>query len=78
VGAVNGVVTTQMATFIEGRNMVRTSCDEESFRNFFAGFSAIGVKDMDAGLDLARELGIELPGARCTRRLIESVFFDEY
>ena len=78
VGTVNGVVTPLMATFIEGRNMVRASCDEESFRNLFTGFAAIGVKDMDAGLDLATELEIELPGARCTRRLIESVFFDEY
>ncbi|NQT73540.1 MAG: NAD(P)-dependent oxidoreductase [Chloroflexi bacterium] len=78
VGEVNGVVTPLMAGFVEGRNMVRASCDEESFRNLFAGFAAIGVKDMDAGLDLATELEIELPGARCTRGLVESVFFDEY
>lgn len=78
VGAVNGVVTPLMAGFIEGRNMVRASCDEEAFRNIFAGFAAIGVKDMDAGLDLATELEIELPSARCTRGLVESVFFDEY
>ncbi len=78
VGEVNGVVTPVMANFVEGRNMVRASCDEESFRNIFAGFAAIGVKDMDAGLDLAAELEIELPGARCTRGLVESVFFDEY
>ena len=78
VGEVNGIVTPLMANFVEGRNMVRASCDEESFRNLFAGFAAIGVKDMDAGLDLATELEIELPGARCTRGLVESVFFDEY
>ncbi len=78
VGEVNGVVTPVMAGFVEGRNMVRASCDEESFRNIFAGFAAIGVKDMDAGLDLATELEIELPGAQCTRGLVESVFFDEY
>ncbi len=78
VGEVNGVVTPVMAGFIEGRNMVRANCDEESFKNIFAGFAAIGVKDMDAGLDLATELEIELPGAQCTRGLVESVFFDEY
>ena len=78
VGEVNGVVTPLMAGFIEGRNMVRASCDEESFRNIFAGFAAIGVKDMEAGLDLAAELELELPGARCTRGLVEPVFFDEY
>jgi len=78
VGTVNGVVTPQMVSFIEGRNMVRASCDEESFRNLFAGFAAIGVKDMDAGLNLATELEIELPGSRCTHGLIEKVFFDEY
>ena len=78
VGAVNGVVTPLMANFVEGRNMVHDSCDEESFRELFAGFAAIGVKDMEAGLDLAAELEIELPGARCTRGLVESVFFDEY
>ncbi len=78
VGEVNGVVTPLMAGFIEGRNMVRASCDDESFRQVFAGFAAIGVKDMDAGLDLAAELEIKLPGARCTHGLVESVFFDEY
>ena len=78
VGAVNGVVTPQMAGFIKGRNSVRASCDEESFRNRFAGFAAISAKDMDAALDLAAALGIGLPGARCTRELIESVFYGEY
>ncbi len=78
VGEVNGVVTPVMAGFVEGRNMVRASCDEESFRSIFAGFAALGVKDMDAGLDLAAEFKIDLPGARCTRGIVESVFFDEY
>ncbi|MFC2027058.1 NAD(P)-dependent oxidoreductase [Chloroflexota bacterium] len=78
VGEVNGVVTPVMAGFIEGRNMVHASCDEESFRNIFAGFAALGVKDMEAGLDLAAELKIELPGAHCTYGLVEPVFFDEY
>lgn len=78
VGSVNGVVTPLMTNFIEGRNLVRAGGDEEAFRGFFAGFAAIGVKDMEAGLDLAGELGVELPGARCTRGLVEAVFFDEY
>ena len=78
VGSVNGVVTDLMANFIEGRNLVRSGCDEETFHNLFAPFAALGLKDMDAGLDLAVELGIDLPGAQRIRELVEAVFFDEY
>lgn len=78
VGSVNGVVTELMANFIEGRNLVRAGCDEKSFRDLFAPFAALGAKDIDAGLDLATELGVDLPGARRTRDLVELVFFDEY
>jgi len=78
VGSVNGVVTPQMMTFIEGRNLARAALDEESFRASFAGFASLGKKDLDAALDLAAELEIKLPGTSCTRGLIESVFLDEY
>ena len=78
VGQQNGVITPQMLTFIEGRDALHEACSEEDFRGIFAGFAALGVKDLQAALESAEQLGVSLPATEKHHELIESVFFKAY
>ncbi len=78
VGQANGVVTPQMLQFIENRNALHKGCSEADFRAIFGGFAALGVKDLQAALASAEQLGISLPATACNAGLIEQVFFNAY
>lgn len=78
VGQANGVVTPQMTQFIENRNALFKGCSEADFKAIFAGFAALGVKDLQAALESAEGLGIDLPLTRQNHALIEAVFFNAY
>ena len=78
VGQHNGVITPQMQTFIEGRNALYDGCSLEDFRGMFAGFAALGKKDLQAALDSANQLGVSLPATEKNHQLIEAVFFNDY
>ena len=78
VGQANGVITPQMQMFIENRNALFKGCSEADFKAIFGGFAALGVKDLQAALASAAELGIELPATTVNQTLIEKVFFNAY
>lgn len=74
IGASNGVITPQMAAFIDNRNKMRDGLTEEQMDQFFGPFGRLGVKDLSAALASARELGIELPATESNIDLIENTF----
>lgn len=78
VGQANGVITPQMQMFIENRNALYKGCSEADFKAIFGGFAALGVKDLQAALESAAQLGIELPATTVNHTLIEKVFFNAY
>ena len=78
VGQANGVITPQMQMFIENRNALYKGCSEADFKAIFGGFAALGVKDLQAALESAAQLGIDLPATTVNHTLIEKVFFNAY
>lgn len=70
VGQSNGVVTPQMQAFFRNRAALDTAPDPEAARRAFAGFAALGRKDLAAALESARALDVALP---VTERVWEGI-----
>ena len=75
----NGVMNSQMITFIEGRGKAQAEMSLEDFKtnSIYAGYSALGEKDLGAALDLAKHVGVELPGVARNITLIRSVLLND-
>lgn len=74
VGTSNGVVSETMYMFINNRNtMVRTG-NEEQLNQFMGVMGKLGVKDLECTLATANDKGITLPTAEYIRDRLEDVF----
>ncbi len=74
VGRGNGVIGDFNHRFISNRSAVFEGCDEATARSIFEPFGKLGEKDLDAALETAAGLGLDLPAATCNRRLILDTF----
>jgi 3-hydroxyisobutyrate dehydrogenase len=74
VGQANGVVGDFNHRFISNRGAVFDGCDEATARAIFEPFGKLGEKDLDAALETAAALGLELPAATSNRQLIMDTF----
>jgi 3-hydroxyisobutyrate dehydrogenase-like beta-hydroxyacid dehydrogenase len=70
----NGNLTDTMRRFLEFRASGRASLGERAYREFQDRMGQLGAKDLQVALDIARDAGIELPGAAAARPLIATVF----
>lgn len=73
VGRANGVVTPQMEAF-HGNREALAARGGDARRQAFGPFAALAAKDLDAALQSAAALGVELPATARLRTLIERVF----
>ena len=74
LGRSNGIVGDFNHRFISNRSAVFDNCDPDTARAIFEPFGKLGEKDLDAALETARELGLELPAAKHNRELILNTF----
>lgn len=74
VGRGNGVIGDFNHRFISNRAAIFDGCDEETVRSIFEPFGKLGEKDLDAALETAAALGLELPAAAHNRQLILDTF----
>jgi 3-hydroxyisobutyrate dehydrogenase len=70
----NGNLTDTMRRFLEFRASGPVSLGERGYREFQDRMGRLGAKDLQIALDIAREAGIELPGATAARPLMAAVF----
>jgi 3-hydroxyisobutyrate dehydrogenase len=70
----NGNLTDTMRRFLEFRASGPASLGERGYREFEHRMGRLGAKDLQVALDVARDAGIELPGAAAARTLMEAVF----
>ena len=70
----NGNLTDTMRRFLEFRTTGPASLGEPAYREFQDRMGRLGAKDLQVALDIAREAGIELPGAGAARPLMAGVF----
>ena len=61
----------------EKENAVRAIGDG-AYREFQDRMGRLGAKDLQVALDIAREMGVELPGAAAARPLMAGVFNEGY
>ena len=78
VGKSNGVITPQMTRFIENRNALYEGCSTEDLNAMLGPFAALGVKDLGAALQSAKQLDITLPATEKNAELIEGAFLNAY
>lgn len=78
VGAVNGVVTGQMKSFIESRATMTAQYSEDGFRGRFRPMALLIEKDMHCAVQTAGELGVAVPASSYIHGIIRSVFLNEY
>ena len=74
VGQANGVVADFNHRFISNRGAVFDGCDAATARAIFEPFGKLGEKDLDAAIETAAALGLELPAATSNRQLIMDTF----
>ena len=74
VGRDNGMVAEFNHRFISNREALMASCDDDTIRSIFEPFGKLGEKDLDAALETAASLSLELPNARHSRQLIMDTF----
>lgn len=74
LGRANNVINDRMYQFLSGRNTVAALGDEALMNQHFGTFGKLAEKDLDAALESARDHGIELPGTRYTRGVIDAVY----
>ena len=74
VGQANGVVGDFNHRFISNRAVVFEGCDQATALAIFEPFGKLGEKDLDAALETAAALGLDLPAASHNRQLIMDTF----
>ena len=74
LGKANNVINDRMYAFLSGRNTVAAMGDAALMDRHFGTFGRLAEKDLDAALESARDHGIELPGTRYTRAVINAVY----
>jgi 3-hydroxyisobutyrate dehydrogenase-like beta-hydroxyacid dehydrogenase len=74
----NGNLTDTMRRFLEFRTTGPASLGERGYREFQDRMGLLGGKDLQVALDIAREMGVELPGAAAARPLMVGVFNGDY
>jgi 3-hydroxyisobutyrate dehydrogenase len=70
----NGNLTDTMRRFLEFRVNGPAALGERGYRDFQHRMGRLGDKDLQVALDIARDAGIELPGAAAARPLMAAVF----
>jgi 3-hydroxyisobutyrate dehydrogenase-like beta-hydroxyacid dehydrogenase len=70
----NGNLTDTMRRFLEFRATGPGSLGERAYHEFQDRMGRLGAKDLQIALDIAREAGIDLPGAAAARPLMTDVF----
>ena len=70
----NGNLTDTMRQFLEFRDTGPAQLGAEGYGEFQERMGQLAAKDLAVGLDIAREAGIELPGAGAARPLMPGVF----
>jgi 3-hydroxyisobutyrate dehydrogenase-like beta-hydroxyacid dehydrogenase len=73
----NGNLTDTMRRFLEFRASGPGELGADAYRAFQARMGALGAKDLEVALDMARAAGVELPGADAAQALMPGVFLDE-
>jgi len=71
VMAANGNATPSMQGFMKNRSAM---IDQPAARAAFEGFTAIAEKDLDCALEVAAEIGLDLPGAKLIRERIRDIY----
>lgn len=74
VGQGNGVVTPFSHRFASGREQALQAVDDETLVSIFEPMGRLGEKDLDAALQTAAGLGIDMPNAENSRKLIMDTF----
>ena len=74
LGKANNVINDRMYAFLSGRNTVAAMGDTALMDQHFGTFGRLAEKDLDAALESARDHGIELPGTRYARAVINAVY----
>jgi 3-hydroxyisobutyrate dehydrogenase len=74
VGRGNGMVAPFNHRFISNREALMASCDDDTIRSIFEPFGKLGEKDLEAALQTAESLGVDLPNAHNSRELIMDTF----
>lgn len=74
VGQGNGVVTPFSHRFASGREQAIQACDDETLVSIFEPMGNLGEKDLDAALETATGLGVNMPNAENSRQLIMNTF----
>jgi 3-hydroxyisobutyrate dehydrogenase-like beta-hydroxyacid dehydrogenase len=70
----NGNLTDTMRRFLEFRATGPASLGEHAYREFQDRMGRLGTKDLEIALEIAREAGIDLPGAAAACPLMTGVF----
>lgn len=73
----NGNLTDTMRRFLEFRTTGPASLGEQAYLEFQERMGQLGAKDLQVALDIARDAGIELPGAAAAWPLMPSVFIPD-
>lgn len=73
----NGNLTDTMGRFLDFRATGPTQLGESAFVGFQTRMGQLGTKDLQVALDMAADIGIDLPGARAARDLILDVFLNK-
>lgn len=74
VGQGNGVITPFSHKFASGRALAEQACDDETLKSIFEPTGNLGEKDLDAALETAAGLGVNMPYAKSSRQLIMDTF----
>lgn len=77
VGEANGVITPQMRAFFNNRRLVEEKGGAAALDAAMAPHGRLGSKDLEAALQCAAALQVELPMTRLNRTLIEDVFLNK-
>jgi 3-hydroxyisobutyrate dehydrogenase-like beta-hydroxyacid dehydrogenase len=72
----NGNLTDTMRRFIEFRRDGAQQLGAEAFEAFQVRMGRLVTKDLEVALDVAAEVGLDLPATEVARRLMMSVFLD--
>jgi 3-hydroxyisobutyrate dehydrogenase len=70
----NGVMTDQMQLFLVLRNVADDKTDDAELQSYLRGFTTLAEKDLTLTLELAREVGLALPGTGLCQQLMGRVF----